>query len=117
MRLAIISDIHGNLHALEEVLRDIETLQVDQVVVNGDLVNRGPHNAAVMERLTGRGYILTLGNHDDLMLKWVAHDPDIPSEWYGDPFWKGTEWSVLQLVEQGWLDALRGLPMTHRVEE
>lgn len=51
MKLAIIADIHGNRYALEAVLIDIARQGVDRVVVNGDMVNRGPDNVAVMERL------------------------------------------------------------------
>ncbi|HEX7022816.1 MAG TPA: metallophosphoesterase family protein [Trueperaceae bacterium] len=115
MRLAILSDIHGNLQALSAVLDDISRQGADQVIVNGDLVNRGPNNVAVMERVMGAGYIVTLGNHDDLMRKWVSRDPDIPGEWFDDPFWEGTAWCARQLQGAGWLDALGSLPMTHRV--
>jgi predicted phosphodiesterase len=38
MRLAVISDIHGNLHALESVWADLQTLSPDAVVCPGDLV-------------------------------------------------------------------------------
>ena len=117
MRLAIISDIHGNIHALEAVLRDIETLHVDQIIVNGDMVNRAPNNVTVLDRLMGRGYIITLGNHEDLMRKWIERDSSLPADWFDDPFWKGTAWSVQQLLESGWIDRLRNLPITYRVEE
>ncbi|MDQ4077723.1 MAG: metallophosphoesterase [Chloroflexota bacterium] len=115
MKLAIIADIHGNIHALDAVLRDIDTQDVDQIIVNGDLVNRGPNNVAVMERIMPLADQLILGNHDDLVRKWVDRDPDLPEEWFDDPFWKGTEWTVEQLAEAGWIDALRDIPMTHKV--
>ena len=38
MRLAILADIHGNLPALEAVLRDLAPLDVDQIVVAGDAI-------------------------------------------------------------------------------
>ncbi|MBA3534868.1 MAG: M3 family oligoendopeptidase [Ardenticatenales bacterium] len=116
MKLAIISDIHGNLHALEAVLRDIETLRVDRVIANGDMVNRGPNNVAVMERLAAEGHELTLGNHDDLMRKWIDRDDDIPASWFDDPFWKATAWSARQVAEAGWIEQMRRLPMTLRIE-
>ncbi|MGB0388460.1 MAG: metallophosphoesterase family protein [Ardenticatenaceae bacterium] len=117
MRLAIIADIHGNIHALEAVLRDIDTLHVDQVIVNGDMVNRAPNNILVLERLMGAGYVIMLGNHEDLMCKWIDRNPTLPADWFDDPFWKGTAWSVEQLEEAGWLNKLRDLPMTYRVQE
>ncbi len=114
MKVAIIADIHGNVHALEAVLRDIERQHVDRVIVNGDLVNRGPNNVAVMERIWNEDFIFTLGNHDDLVRMWIDHD-GIPESWYSDPFWKGTAVVAETLAESGWLEKLRGLPMTHEI--
>lgn len=116
MRLAIIADIHGNIHALDAVLADVARQGVDQIVINGDLVNRGPNNVEVLKRLIGQGYLITLGNHDDLLRKWADRDPEISADWYTDPFWEGMEWSAEQLRGTPYLDALRDLPMTHRVE-
>lgn len=115
MKVAIISDIHGNVHALDAVLADIKTVGVDQIIVNGDLVNRGPNNTAVMERLSGDGYRLILGNHDALVVNWFDHHPDIPVAWYDDPFWRGVAWSVEQLQRSNHLDTLRDLPMTYEI--
>ncbi len=115
MKIAIISDIHGNIHALEAVLADIDRQCVDQVVVNGDLVNRGPNNLAVMRRLIGQGFAITLGNHDDLVVKWEKHSPDLPEKWFSDPFWDATAHTVQQLLDADFIDALRHLPMTHSI--
>ena len=43
MRLAVVSDIHGNLAALEAVLADLEQARPDAVVLGGDLALGGPH--------------------------------------------------------------------------
>ncbi len=42
MRLAVLADIHGNLPALEAVLAELERLQPDAVVLDGDLINGVP---------------------------------------------------------------------------
>jgi predicted phosphodiesterase len=115
MKVAIISDIHGNIHALDAVLEDIQKVGVDQIVVNGDLVNRGPGNSEVMERLSGDEFIITLGNHDALVVNWYDRHPDIPTAWYDDPFWNSTKWSVNQLQASGHLDALRTLPLSYEI--
>ncbi len=114
--LAVISDIHANLQALEAVLTDIASLGVEEVIVNGDVVNRGPNNVAVLERLLPLGYPMTLGNHDDLVRMWIDRDESLPAAWFDDPFWEGTAWSARQLDEAGFIDLFRDLPMTYKVE-
>ncbi|MFQ5630097.1 MAG: metallophosphoesterase family protein [bacterium] len=116
MKIAIIADIHGNIHALEAVLEDIEHQHTDQIVVNGDLVNRGPNNLAVMEKLWGNGNIFILGNHDDLVQMWIARDKKIPDAWFSDPFWDSTATVAEQLHTGGWIETLRKLKMTHEVK-
>jgi putative phosphoesterase len=116
VKLAILSDIHGNLPALEAVLTDAASQGADSLLVNGDMVNRGPSNVAVLERLADDGVPLLLGNHDDLLRMWVDRDAGLPSEWFGDPFWRGTAWCARQVERAGWIDAIRALPMTFRPE-
>ncbi|MEL6273349.1 MAG: metallophosphoesterase family protein, partial [Chloroflexota bacterium] len=41
MKLAVISDIHGNLHALDAVLQDLESVGADKTWVLGDLAAHG----------------------------------------------------------------------------
>lgn len=114
--IAVIADIHANIQALEAVLADLTEVGAKEIVVNGDLVNRGPNNAAVVERIFGSKNIsaVTLGNHDDLMRKWIDRDPDIPELWFEDAFWYGMAWPAAQLEETGALEPLRTLPMTYR---
>lgn len=50
-RLAILSDMHGNLPALEAVLRDLSQFKVERVIVAGDVINWGPFSAQVYELL------------------------------------------------------------------
>ena len=64
MRLAFLADIHGNLPALEAVIRDLQDLAPDQVFLAGDLVNRCPWNNEVMELLADTGWPGVVGNHD-----------------------------------------------------
>jgi putative phosphoesterase len=121
VKLAVIADIHGNLQALQAVLADLANEAPDRVVVNGDLVNRGPSNPEVMEALWNKkqgnkGYVITLGNHDDLVKKFVDHDAELPEHYFTDPFWTGLEWCAKQLDKTGWIDAFRDLPMTHKIE-
>lgn len=41
-KLAILSDTHGNLSALEAVMADMQQFDVDQVIIAGDVINFGP---------------------------------------------------------------------------
>lgn len=66
MRLAVFSDIHGNLPALEAFTADTEG-QVDGYVCLGDIVGYGPHNDECLEmvyRLPNA--VLLRGNHEDI---------------------------------------------------
>lgn len=54
MRVAVISDVHGNLPALEAVLAEVEQAGVDLVVVGGDVAN-GPMPVPTIERLAALG--------------------------------------------------------------
>lgn len=68
MRVAALSDIHGNLPALEAVLTDVEHEQVDAIVVPGDTVS-GPWAAEVFDLMVGRDAQIVRGNADRLVLE------------------------------------------------
>lgn len=65
MRLAIISDIHGNLPALTTVLEDIETRAIDQIICLGDLVDFAPWPNEVIQLIRSRKIMTVMGNHDE----------------------------------------------------
>lgn len=64
MRIALISDIHANLPALEEVLLAIKNQKVDAVFSLGDIVNQNVWNNEVVEMLRKYNIKSVLGNHD-----------------------------------------------------
>jgi len=67
MRLAIVSDIHGNLTALEAVAADIARRRVDRVVHGGDLVLIGARPAEVFDRIGELDWPGIVGNTDELL--------------------------------------------------
>jgi putative phosphoesterase len=76
MRVGFISDIHGNLLALEAVLADLERQNVDRVVCLGDICF-GPQVSGCLERVRALGCPVILGNWDAWSTQGfpVADDP------------------------------------------
>ncbi len=67
-RIAVIADIHGNMPALEAVISDLADQAVDEVLVGGDLVGRGPEGSRVVKRVRELGWPAIGGNHEDYLL-------------------------------------------------
>lgn len=65
MRIAIFSDVHSNLPALEAVLADITAAGVDERYVLGDLIGYAPWPNEVLGRLRAEGLQVVMGNYDD----------------------------------------------------
>ena len=98
MKIAVISDVHGNLVALEAALQDIEREQVDQIVCLGDVATTGPQPHETVEKLKLVGCPVVMGNSDE----WALNQG--PLELHGDASEeekrKATEielWSAKQL--------------------
>jgi len=68
MRIALISDIHGHLIALEAVLADIDLESVDQIIFLGDVATLGPQPCEAIARLKTLGCPCVMGNHDAFLL-------------------------------------------------
>jgi len=90
MRVAVLADIHGNLPALEAVLRDVAEAEVDAIVLNGDIAD-GPMPGETMDGLLGLGdrAVWVRGNGERWLVE--AYDgtfqPDpsptsAPAEWF-----------------------------------
>jgi predicted phosphodiesterase len=68
MRVAVISDVHGNYHALEAVLADIDSERVDALWCLGDTVGYGPRPNECCEAVAERTAVCLVGNHDLVVL-------------------------------------------------
>jgi putative phosphoesterase len=67
MRVAIVTDIHGNLTAFEAVLQDLKTASPDLILHGGDLAHGGASPAEVVDRIRELGWAGVLGNTDEML--------------------------------------------------
>ncbi|WP_406697563.1 metallophosphoesterase family protein [Singulisphaera sp. Ch08] len=72
MRRALISDIHGNLEALEVVLDDIKSQGITEIFCLGDIIGYGPNPRECIDRVMEHCRVTLLGNHD----QGAMFDPD-----------------------------------------
>jgi len=81
MRIAVISDMHGNNLAFETVLADIQQKAIDQIVCLGDAIQGGPQPADVVQNLRALNCPVVMGNADAWLLSGEeTGDEGIPSE-------------------------------------
>lgn len=81
-KLAILSDIHANLPALEAVMEDLSQFAVDYIVVAGDVINFGPFTQQVVQRVVENNWAVIRGNGELFLLDYGT--PRAPQEW-NDP--------------------------------
>ena len=74
MRVALISDIHGNLVALEATLADISGQSVDHIICLGDVAAQGPQPGEVIQRLRELDVPVVMGNTDHWLLNPLPPD-------------------------------------------
>ena len=106
MRLAVVSDIHGNLPALEAVLADIERRQVDELIVAGDMVGC-PQPQATLGSLRDQGALMIRGNHENYYLN--CDRGRTPTGNGNSKQWEAVQWAYEQLDRDA-LDFLGALP-------
>ncbi|HEU0292283.1 MAG TPA: metallophosphoesterase family protein [Anaerolineales bacterium] len=100
MRIAVISDMHGNYVAFEAVEKDIQAQRIDQIVCLGDAIQGGPQPAAVVQRLRRLGCPVVMGNADAWLLSGTeTADEGIPPERL-KKMGEIRLWSLSQLTDQ-----------------
>lgn len=104
MKIAVLSDIHGNLAALQAVLEDVERQRPDLVVNLGDILSGPLQPAETADLLMARGFPTIAGNHERQLLK--LHDSGRPPDPAGSD-----GYAAAQLGEAHW-QWLRSLPAT-----
>jgi len=102
--VAVLSDIHGNIRALNAVLDDIAKQDIDAVVCNGDLITSSAHSVAVVQRIRQLGIPCTRGNHE----RYLQELADPADEKWRQANWAPThhDFRVLNSDDRQWLTEL-----------
>jgi predicted phosphodiesterase len=108
VRVAVISDPHGDLVALRAVVADLEARDLDEVIVAGDLAQGGPQPAEVVDMLVAKGWPMVRGNSDDFLVD-LAAGRDFGSDAPADLIERG-RWCVARLGKER-VARLAALPM------
>jgi putative phosphoesterase len=106
MKIAVLSDIHSNLDALEAVLADAKARRADIHVVAGDLLSDAPSPRETLDCVRGLTPHVIKGNREDYMLKYRAGR--FPG-WRGSKQFSSALWTYEQL-RPGDMDYIAGLP-------
>jgi serine/threonine protein phosphatase 1 len=85
MRKFWISDIHGRYNEFKMLLNEVNfNPRVDQLIIGGDMIDRGPHSAAVLkickELDKFENVTVLYGNHEEMMILWIADK--VNYEWW-----------------------------------
>ena len=113
MRLAILSDVHGNLPALEAVLADLQPHDVDGIIVAGDLVGGGPQPEETTCLLRSLNSLMIRGNADTYLVRYDAGD--VPDGWRTSRQWAAMRWQYHHL-DQDTLAFITSLPEQRVIE-
>lgn len=104
-RVALLSDIHGNLPALKAVLDHIDKILVDEIIVTGDFITDCPYPNEVIEILRSRSARFIRGNRENYLLEEVENGNKI---WPGKRQFESLQWT-LDRIKPEYLDWLRSL--------
>lgn len=97
MRIAVISDMHGNCFALDRVLEDIRQQGIEQIVCLGDAIQGGAQPAETVQRLRELNCPVVMGNADDWLLTGVETSTN---ETVSEQQLAVRAWSLAQLSEE-----------------
>ena len=80
MKIAVITDIHGNLEALTSILNDIKTKNVDKIICLGDVIGLGVNSKECLDLIIDNNIDMVLGNHELYCIRGTQIDPSIVGE-------------------------------------
>src|SRR5260370_19739737 len=114
MRIAILSDIHGNRTAFEAVLTDLRQTSPDLIFHGGDLADSGSSPVEIVDRIRDLGWQGVLGNTDEMLVRpeslteFASQSPNL------QPLWAAIEEmaaATRELLGEERLAWLRSLPL------
>ncbi len=111
MKVLILSDIHGNLAALDSVLGNVEGY--DEVIVLGDLVDYGPWPGEVIDRVKMLGARVVRGNHDHAVAYGVDCRCGEETHWLSVWFRENITFKLISREDREWLGRI---PLTLKLE-
>ncbi len=117
MRIAIVSDIHGNRTAFEAVLADLRQTSPDLILHGGDLAHGGSSPAEIVDRIRDLGWQGVLGNTDEILFRpeslaeFASQLPNLKHMWDAIAEMAAATIEALGEERLAWLSAL---PRTQR---
>jgi putative phosphoesterase len=120
VRVAVLSDIHGNLSAFEAVLADIRQASPDLVLHGGDLCDAGSSPVEILDRVRELGWLGVMGNTDEMLVR-----PGSLEEFASQSTAPAAIWTAVReiaaatraVLGEERLRWLRGLPQMHTEPE
>ncbi len=88
---ALLADIHGNLEALESVLRDIDTANPDEIIILGDTIGYGPNPKECLKKASEIADLFLIGNHEAEAIK--------PEDDLNEEAKEALQWAEKQLTD------------------
>jgi len=121
LRIAVVSDVHGNLTALEAVVADLKTQAPDLVLQGGDLALIGPRPAEAVELVRQMGWPSVMGNTDEIVFDAANRGLELAKApqlrpWLKTLFDDLAPWARERL-SQDQIAWLRRLPRQRKLEE
>jgi predicted phosphodiesterase len=112
MRIAIVSDIHGNLTAFEAVLNDLRQTSPDLILHGGDLAQAGSSPTEIVDRIRDLGWPGVVGNTDELLFRpeslteFASQLPQLQPLWAAIRETAGWACDALGAERMAWLSSL-----------
>jgi len=110
LKIAIISDIHGNLFALESTLKALDDLKPDSIICLGDVVGYGAQPNECCELIKNNVDETVIGNHD------AGCCGILDFAWFNPVATQSLEWTARNLSDEN-MEWLRNLPYEHKMDK